>query len=596
MEKGEVMDKLLWTMFNMRAMDRLFLTILNMSLTGAFVIVAICLARLLLKKAPKIISYCLWAVAWFRLVLPFSIESVLSLIPFRAAPIPTDIAMQTAMQPFTDSNQQFISDMAGGVPPALAPVTVANPLQIWTMIGTYMWVAGVVLMVIYGIVSYSRLKNRMGLAIRVEDDTYESDGIQSPFVLGVFRPRIYIPYGLIGQEREYIILHERTHIRRHDHIFKFLSYFVLCVHWFNPLAWVAFLLMGVDMEMSCDERVLKEVGFDSKKDYSMSLLSLASNRRLIGGSPLAFSEGGLKARIKNVLKFRKPSRVIVITAVVLAAAFSVVFALNRPDSPAVDSGGYVSEDAARELAEIQRATDIRTSILRLDLIEDCLVVVSIGENSPSLPSVRESAVSIVLTLKDDTMLSDVYLRAVVNIVKGAIPGITDDNITITDSNMNYYSVDEVHAEISITGRWMSETGNVTLFYQDGRGRTEDDNGLHWFTWEIVNLNDAISQRRGFRIREFYRTVYESAESSGISWGSWDIGDLNENRPDDWGTGDYVIALTFEGVDIPFDFAFTFNGQDAMIINTMNLGQLLSPQANVDMRFEWVTYNRLNNAG
>ena len=189
-------------------------------------------------------------------------------------------------------------------------------------------------MVIYGVASYIILKRNMQSAVCVEGNIYEAGNIKSPFVLGIFHARIYLPVGLDENAREYILLHEQTHIKRCDHIIKLIAYFILCLHWFNPLAWVAFLLMSIDMEMSCDERVLKEIGGETKKDYSMSLLSLATERRFVQGSPLAFGEGDVKQRIKNVLNFRKPSRIIVVTAVVLAFALSIGFAVNRPvDNP-----------------------------------------------------------------------------------------------------------------------------------------------------------------------------------------------------------------------------------------------------------------------
>jgi len=306
-----------------------------MSLTGAFVIAAICLARLPLKKAPKIISYCLWAVAGFRLVFPFSIESILSLIPFNAQPIPTDIAFQPV--PRIDSGIPFMNNAVSGVLPAPVLGDSVNPLQIWTAIGAYVWLAGITVMVAYGVISYFVLKHKMRNAACVEANIYEANNIKSPFVLGFFSPKIYLPFGLSEKERGYILLHEQTHIRRRDHIVKFMAYFVLCLHWFNPLAWVAFLLMGVDMEMSCDERVLKEMGGETKKDYSLSLLSLATERRLIGNSPLAFGEGSVKGRIKNVLNFKKPSRIIIAAAMALVLVLSVGFALNRTPTISLDN-------------------------------------------------------------------------------------------------------------------------------------------------------------------------------------------------------------------------------------------------------------------
>ena len=315
-------------------MDKLFLAILNMSLTGAFVIAAICVARLPLKKAPKIISYCLWAVAGFRLVFPYSIESVFSLIPFKAQTIPPDIAMQPI--PRIDSGIPFVNNAVSSILPAATPTASVNPLQIWTAIGAWVWIIGVAVMLIYGVVSFFILKRKMRGTAHVEENIHEAENIKSPFVLGVFAPKIYLPIGLSEQEKSYIILHEQTHIKRHDHIVKFVAYFVLCLHWFNPLAWVAFLLMGVDMEMSCDERVLKEMGGETKKAYSLLLLSLATERRIIGGSPLAFGEGGVKERIKNVLNFKKPSRVIIVAAVALVVVLSVGFAVNKANSASPD--------------------------------------------------------------------------------------------------------------------------------------------------------------------------------------------------------------------------------------------------------------------
>ena len=289
-------------------MDSLFLTILNMSLTGGFVILAICLARLPLKKTPKIISYCLWAVAGFRLVFPFSIESIFSLVPFKAQTIPPDIAMQPI--PHIDSGIPFVNNAAGAILPTAAPTASFNPLQIWITIGAFIWLIGIIALFVYGMVSFLILKRKMRAAMHLKENIFQAKNIKSPFVLGFFSPKIYLPVGLSAKEKNYIILHEQTHIRRRDHIVKFAGYFILCLHWFNPLVWLAFMLMGVDMEMSCDEHVLKEMGGETKKDYSLLLLSLATDRRIIGGSPLSFGEGGVKNRIKNILNFKRPSRLI----------------------------------------------------------------------------------------------------------------------------------------------------------------------------------------------------------------------------------------------------------------------------------------------
>ncbi|MEG6520997.1 M56 family metallopeptidase [Desulfotomaculum sp. 1211_IL3151] len=409
-------------------MDKLFLTILNMSLTGAFVIAAICFARLLLKKAPKIISYCLWGVAGFRLVCPFSIESVFSLIPFKAQAIPPDIAMQTA--PRIDSGVTVIDNIISGSLPAPALGASVNPLQIWTTIGAFVWLAGVAVMLIYGVGSFIILKRKMREAAHAEANIYEAANIKWPFVLGIFKPKIYLPLGLSVQERDYIILHEQTHIKRYDHIVKFAAYFILCVHWFNPLAWAAFLLMGADMEMSCDERVLKELGGEIKRDYSLSLLSLATDRRIIGGSPLAFGEGGVKERIKNVLNFRKPSRVIIVVAA-LAMVLSVGLAVNRAtDGSTIASiipmsmnnvakkphfAGTVTQVydhailvSVKEGEDVRRSSDLIRVSLNVKLkdsmthftVGDKVIVYYNGEIAESYPAQVNTVYAIVLTSPD----------------------------------------------------------------------------------------------------------------------------------------------------------------------------------------------------
>ena len=308
-------------------MAELFLIILNMSFTGAFVITAICLARLPLKKAPKAISYCLWSVAGFRLISPLSFESIFSLMPIKPQPIPMDITMQPI--PRIDSGIPFMNNAVSGILPAATPHYSANPLQMWAAIGACVWFIGVIVMLIYSIVSIILLKRGLRGAAHLRENIYESAGLKTPFVIGLYRLKIYIPAGLSDGELNYILLHEQTHIKRRDHIVKLFAYLVLCLHWFNPFVWAAFLLMGADMEMSCDERVIKELGGDIKNDYTMSLVRIAAGRRILNGSPLAFGEGGMKERVKRVLNFKKPSRVIIVAAVVLAAVLGTGFAMNR---------------------------------------------------------------------------------------------------------------------------------------------------------------------------------------------------------------------------------------------------------------------------
>ena len=310
-------------------MGSILLSILNMSMTASFVILAVCAARLLLKKAPKIISYALWAVVAFRLIVPFSFEGVFSLMPINPNPIPQDIVYKAAPQIDTGLNT-FDNAVNASLPaPAQDLISSINPLQVWLAIGEIIWLIGIAVMLIYSFITIYLLKRRLKSAVLANDNIYEADDLKTPFVLGYIKPKIYIPAGLKPEEKDYIILHEQTHIRRKDHIVKLFAYLVLCLHWFNPFVWVAFMLMDADMELSCDERVLKELGSGIKKDYSASLLSFSTGRRIINGSPLAFGEGGVKNRIKNVLNFKKPSRVIIIVAVILAATISIGFAADK---------------------------------------------------------------------------------------------------------------------------------------------------------------------------------------------------------------------------------------------------------------------------
>jgi beta-lactamase regulating signal transducer with metallopeptidase domain len=302
-------------------MDKLFLTVLNMSATGAFVIAAVMLARLPLKKAPKWISYALWAVAAFRLVCPFTFESVLSLVP-RNVEFPEPSAEYIVHWPPYSTYDGVLQTL-----PLHTADGITDTRTIYELLAP-VWLAGIAIMLIYSVVSIILLHRRLRGAALSADGVYEAENLKTPFVIGLFRPRIYIPSGISGEERRYIVLHERTHIRRRDHIVKMFAYYALCLHWFNPLAWAAFWLCGADMEMSCDERVLKELGGELRCDYSMSLVRAAANRRIWNGSPLAFGEGGMKERVKNVLNFRKPSRIIVVAAIALAAALTIGFAVN----------------------------------------------------------------------------------------------------------------------------------------------------------------------------------------------------------------------------------------------------------------------------
>ncbi len=309
-------------------MSELFLSVLNRSLTASYVILFIIIIRLLLKKAPKVISYALWGVVAFRLIIPFSFESMFSLMPrnTNTVPIPHDIIYQQS--PKINSGLDVVDSLVNESLPAPAIGASVNPLQIYIEIGAYFWILGIMILLIYSLVSGILLKRQLRSAELIEQNIFEAKNLKTPFVLGLLRPKIYLPVGFNDKERSYILLHEQTHINRKDHIIKMLAFLVLSVHWFNPFVWIAFMLMSMDMELSCDERVLKEMNEDIKKPYANSLLSLATGRHILNGSPLAFGEGNVKGRIKNVLNYRKPPFWIIVFALAIAAVVSIGLLTN----------------------------------------------------------------------------------------------------------------------------------------------------------------------------------------------------------------------------------------------------------------------------
>lgn len=295
-------------------LDSLFLQILNMSFITGLVILFVLVARLLLKKAPKAFSYALWSVVLFRLVCPVSFESIFSLLPVKANPISQDIVY--AAVPKIDTGITIINNTVNASLPAATPYASINPLQVWVFLGRVVWLVGVAVLLSYSIVSLLKLQKQLRNAVHERYNIYFVEQLCTPFVMGIFRPKIYLPATLSAEEKQYILLHEHTHIKRFDHVIKLLSFFLLCLHWFNPLVWVAFFVSDRDMEMTCDEAVIKRLGNHVKKDYSSSLLSLATGRRIVGGTPLAFGEGDTKGRIKNVLNYKKPAFWTVVVALV----------------------------------------------------------------------------------------------------------------------------------------------------------------------------------------------------------------------------------------------------------------------------------------
>ena len=308
-------------------MQATFARILSMSLTGSIVIAVVLLARLFLKRAPKIYSYALWAVVLFRLLCPLSITaglSVLKPIPVTTTPGISAVSYQPAAQAVRDSIPAPIRQEWIPAQPVEQPETKPSPMQA----AAYIWLGGASLMAVYSIAQYLILRRRLAEAALLRGEIYLADRISSPFVMGILRPKIYLPSSTPMLERRFIVAHERHHIRRGDPLWKLLGYIALCLHWFNPLVWLAFCLSGKDMEMSCDEAVIQRLGEHIRADYSQALLRLATHKRIVSGMPLAFGEGDTKGRVLNMARWKKPKVWVSTLCVALCLVILAACALN----------------------------------------------------------------------------------------------------------------------------------------------------------------------------------------------------------------------------------------------------------------------------
>ena len=309
-------------------MSSLFLKIVNMSIAAGWLILAVIALRFLLKKAPKWSVCLLWAFAAVRLVCPFSIESVLSLIP-NAETVPANIEMMR--YPAVDTGVNVINEAVNPVINGLFepnPISSANPLQILIPLFACVWIAGIVIMLLYALISYRKLKKSVAASVPAGEGVMVCDEVTSPFILGLFRPMICLPSSMEGQTREYVLAHERAHLARRDHLWKPFGFLLLAVYWFNPLCWIAYILLCRDIEAACDEKVIRDMDKEAMAAYSQALLDCSFPRKRITACPLAFGEVGVKERVKGVLNYKKPAFWIVLAAVIACIVVAVCFLTN----------------------------------------------------------------------------------------------------------------------------------------------------------------------------------------------------------------------------------------------------------------------------
>ena len=309
-------------------MDDVFLKLVNLSISASWLILAVLVLRVVLKKAPKWVMPLLWGVVALRLVCLFSIESALSLIP-SAETIPSEIVTETREPVLYE--QATLDIVTNPTLPSAAEVPVGvsrQQAQVDFNIYSVLWLAGMAALLVHALVSAGKLKKKLATAILLRDNIYESEFVDSPFVFGVVKPNIYLPMHMDEGTAAYVIAHERAHLARRDHWWKVLGYLVLALHWFNPLVWVAYILFCRDIELACDEKVVKGLDGAARADYSQALLSCAAPGRAVAACPLAFGEGNIKTRVKSALHYKKPAFWVAAAAVLAVVIVAVCFLTN----------------------------------------------------------------------------------------------------------------------------------------------------------------------------------------------------------------------------------------------------------------------------
>ena len=305
-------------LFSGSDLDVVFSLVLTMSLSASWIAAAVLVLRLCLKRAPKWVNVLLWGIVAVRLVLPVSIESPLSLLPRTEAILPAVTAQPIQAGP---------APAVGGAA-AIASGAAMRSQPGRTTILAWVWLVGIAVLLLYTWISTQRLRRKVREAVRLQGNIYETEHIASPFVLGVLRPRIYLPYHMDSRDREQVIAHEQAHLRRGDHVWKPLGFLLLTIHWFNPLLWLSYVLLCRDIELACDEKVIKHLDCGQRADYMQALVTCSVNRRRIAACPLAFGEIGVKERVKSVMNYKKPTFWIILLAVAACVVLAVCFLTN----------------------------------------------------------------------------------------------------------------------------------------------------------------------------------------------------------------------------------------------------------------------------
>ena len=446
-------------------MAAVFLKLLNLSISASWLVLAVLVLRLISKRSPKWVNVLLWGIVALRLVLPFSIESALSLIP--SAETVSPAAVQFDPAPTITSGVSVIDN---AVNPSLSehfaavPTASVNPLYVWTEIAGWVWLIGLGAMLLYALVSYLRLRRRVSVSLPIQNHIYLCDAISSPFILGVVKPRIYLPSGLDEVQRQNVLAHEQAHLARRDHWWKPLGFALLAVYWFNPVLWLAYTLLCRDIELACDERVIRTMDESAVKTYSTVLLACSMPRKAAITCPLAFGEVGVKERVRNALHYKKPAFWVVAASVAVCVVVAVCFLTDPEHETMKWAKNLRVDDVVRvELTIMPQATDKQYKDFNADEIAEAVAL--INKSSGRYISEPESLSGSTMTL---------YIT-------------TADGVqhTVTNNGNTYIRIDgDTYRSTHIT--WPYTVGDSPLpdSFQVGDTQTADANRFYVDDWSI----------------------------------------------------------------------------------------------------------------
>lgn len=474
-----------------------FFWVLNTSISASFLVAAIILLRLILKKAPKAIIVALWGMVAIRLICPFSFESVLSLIPSEET-IPTEqFHYQEAR--FEDYELQIVSNPI--YPEKIEyklPGYVENN-SIDSMFAYFGWLGGMGVMLVYSAASYIIIKRKVRVSAPYKDNILLCDCIKTPFILGVFKPKIYLPSDIPDEEKEYVLAHEKAHLKRRDHWWKPLGFVLLSLHWFNPLMWVAYILLCRDIEFACDEKVIKTLGEDGKKPYSEALLNCSVPRKMIAACPVAFGETGVKDRIKSVLNYRKPAFWVIVVSVVSSIILAVCFLTNPVDNSTIFNAKYETGKCLYSFVITkEKETERNTHSFAINASGGVYKNYGNGEEGEYIGELKASS----FTVKEmNNLLKNQGEKSIYLGRTGEIYEIIDE--TDDENAIDYVFIQKKNGDVVLINFFSD--GNIMSIFELDMVKRFDDESVSENLDNNNSLDDDLSQFIGLCIADHYST-------------------------------------------------------------------------------------------